>query len=129
MRLEYPNKTARAGIDQRFIVLLRQHQRVELFIKATCGEFFSLIGLSGKKATAAQQSIRQGPYNSLAQGQAAMFAIANELKRQGFAAQPEHCLPRWELNAQAHAKQIKRHKAKNAGDFRFSPSDVQPGLF
>ena len=129
MRLQYPGPHSHANEAKSRFVLLENKQRcVELYIKKTCEEFYSLIALSGCPTQSPEKVTRQGPYSSLAQGKAAMQAITQELLRLEFRI-IDNDVGQWQMQAQNQANDISSRKAKNQLNFTFSPTDVLPPLF
>lgn len=123
MRLTYQPSQNGQKPFARGIVLGREQQRVELFIKASSEETYTLLAFSGGQGQPVKQS-RQGPYSSVEQGQAAAQAIVNELARLGFEQLPVMDLPRWEMIAQHNARALQNNRAADQSRYDFHPADV-----
>ena len=109
----------------RALVMKRGERRIELHVKPVGEETWALVALSGTNHGQPERHKCQGPYKSASQAEAALRGVAGSLLAQSYEPAPKaHAV--WTVNAQRHARTIRRDRDANAGVYVFDPDQHEP---
>lgn len=113
------------GSPLRALVMRRDDRRIELHVKPVGEEIWALVLLSGPATGQPERHKCQGPYRSAAQAEAALRGVAGSLLAQSYDPEPKaHVV--WSVNAQRHARTIRRDRDAGEGGYAFDPDQHEP---
>lgn len=121
MKLHYLH----TGGSLRVLVMLKDARRVELHVRSTGEESWALVALAGDPARQPERRKCQGPFQTSAQAEGALRAIAQSLLEQGYTVERAvHSI--WAVHAQGLARAIREGRDANAGAYLFDPDQHEP---
>ncbi|WP_286221459.1 hypothetical protein [Marinobacter apostichopi] len=109
----------------RVLVMVREQQRLELFIKPLAEQAWGLVVLAGPDQGRPERQQCQGPWKTLAQAESALRRTAGALMGNGYEARPSDYVV-WSVTAQRLSRSIRADQSSRATTESVDPDQFEP---
>ncbi len=109
----------------RELVMMRQQQRLELFIKPLAEQAWGLVVLAGPDQGRPERQQCQGAWKTLAHAESALRRTAGALMGNGYEARPSDYVV-WSVTAQRLSRTIQPDQGSRASTELLDPDQFEP---